>query len=276
MPNLDLSHDLAECRRVLQQTQEQLQGAWKLESIGRLAAGIAHEINTPAQFLGDNLAFLQDTFQDVLALLGRLSQGANLAEVPEFDLEFVRKEIPEALAASQEGLHRIDRIVKAMRRFSHPSLGEFSLAALDDIITTSMTVSASEWKYVASVETHFDPELPPILCIRDELSQVVLNLLVNAAHAIREKGEPGKIVVRTRRLASSAELSIEDNGTGIPESAQGRVFEPFFTTKAVGKGTGQGLSMAYRVIVEKHSGRLSFQSTPGQGTNFTIELPLSS
>ncbi len=273
-----------------QQMEAQLRQAQKLEAIGQLAAGIAHEINTPTQYIGDNAIFLRDAFQNVLGFLAELQQESTADTLPDpgtlkdrieaLDLDYLREEIPRAIQQSLEGVDRVSRIVSAMKDFSHPGGAAQEQVDLNRAIESTLTVSHNAWHYVATLETDFDPELPLVPCFASEFNQVVLNLLVNAAHAIEEAnaskgpGAMGLIRVSTRRVGDMAEIRISDTGTGIPEQIQSRIFEPFFTTKPVGKGTGQGLSIAHGVIVEKHHGRIDFQSTQGKGTTFILQLPL--
>ncbi len=273
-----------------------LRQAQKLEAIGQLAAGIAHEINTPTQFIGDNTTFLRDAYKDAFALIERLSdrlatiaaspgkgaeeaQGA-LADLEGADLGYLREEIPKAIQQSLEGVSRISKIVKAMKDFSHPGGDSKTLTNLHQAIESTITVSRNEWKYAANLVTDFDPEMPPVPCFPSEFNQVILNLVVNAAHAIesatggRHSGVLGQITVRTRARRDEVEIDVSDTGTGISKAVQARMFEPFYTTKPVGKGSGQGLAIAHAVIVEKHQGRIEVHSEVGQGTTFTIYLPL--
>ena len=279
----DITH-----RRAL---ESELRQAQKLEAIGQLAAGIAHEINTPIQFVADNLTFLGDAWAAVLELLDRYCEALSGREAsipPELrarvaaarersDLDFVREEAPRAVSQSLEGTRRVATIVCAMKEFSHPDRADKALADLNEVIASTITIARNEWKYVAEVETDFDPALPPVLCYRGDVSQVVLNLLVNAAHAIRDRGsqERGRITVRTLGRDASAEISIADTGVGIPEEIRSRVFEPFFTTREVGSGTGQGLALAYTVVVKKHQGRIWFETEIGKGTTFFVLLPIA-
>jgi two-component system NtrC family sensor kinase len=286
---------LADALSALQQTQTQLLQGQKLEAIGQLAAGIAHEINTPAQYVSDNTAFLTKVFsrlQEVLAAYQAALNDAEaglltptrIAEVKSVlvknKLDFVLKEIPRALEQSREGLQRIATIVLAMKDFSHPSAGRKRIIDLAKLIETTVTVARNEWKYVADVATDFADDAREVACLRDELSQVILNLIVNAAHAIAAKTDggqagKGKITVGTRHLAAppQIEIFVRDTGAGIPLAVQSRVFEPFFTTKPVGKGTGQGLAIAWSVVVDKHGGTLTFESAPGEGTTFYVRIP---
>ncbi len=256
--------------------QSQLAQAQKLQSVGQLAAGIAHEINTPIQYIGDNGKFLQEAFQDLI----RLSEAPENAGRPaEGALDFLKREVPRAASELLEGVHQVARIVRAMKEFSHPGAIETSAADLNRAIENTIVVSRNEWKQVAEVTTDLDPELPPVPCVVGEFNQVMLNLIVNAAHAIadevKESGRVGTIHISTRQRDEMAEIRVSDTGGGIPEAIRTQVFDPFFTTKPVGKGTGQGLAIAYAVIVQKHNGRIRFESQPGRGTTFIIQLPLA-
>ncbi len=266
----------------------QLAHALKLESIGQLAAGVAHEINTPAQYVGDNLRFLEEAFRDLDRILGPLldmfEEGvppplAPLAEIArEIDLAYLRDEVPAAIRQSLDGIARISEIVRSMKEFSHPGGREKAPADINAALRSTITVSRNEWKYVAEVETDLDPSLPPVLCRVGELNQVFLNLIVNAAHAIADKvgdsGKKGTIRVSTRRHGDTVEVRVSDDGTGIPPEIQPRIFDPFFTTKEVGAGTGQGLAIARSTIVKGHGGELTFETVPGEGTTFIVRLPI--
>jgi two-component system, NtrC family, sensor kinase len=241
----------------------------KLEAVGQLAAGIAHEINTPAQYVNDNLHFMRDAFRE-------LRQGDAPAAVEPPDPELL-EEITKAIEQSVEGMTRITRIVTAMRDFAHPG-EEKVLMDLNRAIETTVVVARNEWKYVAEVVTDLDPDLPAVTCVPGEFKQVILNLLVNAAQAIAEvvgDGSSGKgtITIRTGRSDDAAEIEIRDTGAGIPEKIRDRIFEPFFTTKDVGKGTGQGLSIAHAAVVKHHGGTIAVTSEVGKGTSFLIRLP---
>jgi signal transduction histidine kinase len=268
--------------------ESQLAQAQKLESIGQLAAGIAHEINTPAQYVGDNIRFVRDSFTEMDALLGSLQQlaaasappaGALAEALQKADLEFLREEIPKALEQSADGCQRISAIVKAMKEFSHPGADKTPVD-LNRAIQSTITVATNEWKYVADIRTELDPALPHVTCLLGEFNQVILNMLVNAAHAITDvvgDGASGKglISVTTRHLGDFAEICISDTGCGITAQIRERIFDPFFTTKQVGKGTGQGLAIAHDVIVNKHAGTIALESEPGKGSTFIIKLPIN-
>ncbi|MGA3049296.1 MAG: PAS domain S-box protein [Terracidiphilus sp.] len=270
----------------------ELRQAQKLESVGRLASGIAHEINTPIQFVGDNIRFLEDSFAGLKTLLGKfgeLREAVSLGAVKpdllrevqrveaESDVVYLLEEIPRAIAQTTEGVDRVATIVRAMKEFAHPESREMALADLNQAIHSTVTVARNEWKYVAEVETDFG-DLPLVVCNVGDLNQVFLNLLVNAAHAIADAvkdGEKGRITIRSAAEDDRVHVSITDTGKGIPEDIRTKIFDPFFTTKEVGRGTGQGLAIARSVIVDRHKGSLTFESEVGKGTTFHIRLPIT-
>ena len=272
-----------------------LRQAQKLESVGQLAAGIAHEINTPIQYIGDNIRFIQESFGGLNKVLKdyenlALSVQSNnvTPEVltalesasKEADIRYLCEEIPKAVRQSLEGVTHVANIVRAMKEFSHPSSKEKVLTDLNHAIETTLTVARNEYKYVADVVTDLAPGLPRVPCLPGEFNQVILNLIVNAAHAIGDmvknaEGTKGTITVTTRQEDPWVEIRIADTGTGIPEAIRDRVFDPFFTTKDVGKGTGQGLAIAHTTVVKKHGGRITFESTVGKGTTFIVRLPMA-
>jgi PAS domain S-box-containing protein len=269
--------------------------AQKLESIGQLAAGIAHEINTPIQYVGDNTRFLEEAFAGFsahLAAVGDLiASGGNDPALHELaarvarareenDIDYLLEEVPKAIRQSLEGIARVADIVRAMKEFSHPSSKEKTPVDINRAIQTTITVARNEWKYVAEMETDLDPALPQVPCLPGEFNQVILNLITNAAHAIAAAagdGSKGKGTIRisTRLDGDFAEIRVSDTGTGIPEAIRSRIFDPFFTTKEVGRGTGQGLSLARSIIVKLHGGTIDFQTEVGKGTTFIIRLPLN-
>ena len=276
------------------QLERQLAQGQKLESIGQLAAGIAHEINTPIQFIGDNVQFLSDSFAELDALLQsyqELREAARLGTVAGdllaaverreelAEVDYLRSEIPKSMKQSMEGIGRVAAIAKAIREFSHPGSSEKIPVDLNSAVESTALVSRNEWKYVAELKTELDRDLPAVCCVPGELNQVILNLIVNAAHAIADKpscspGSKGLITVSTRKEGDWAELRVSDTGTGIPDAVRSNVFNPFFTTKPVGKGTGQGLAIAHTVIVKKHRGTVRFETELGVGTTFIIRLPV--
>ena len=272
----------------------QLQQAQKLESIGQLAAGIAHEINTPIQFIGDNLTFLLGAFQSFLDLLGplqtllelqsqesRWSDQSNAVReaLDQADPEFLKEDVPNAIHQSLDGIGRVSKIVNAMKDFSHPGSASRMPLDLNRAIESTALVCRNDWKYVAEMDFDFGPGLQSVPCFPDQFNQVILNLIINAAHAIGDSlkdtpGGKGRITIRTRVAGDRAEIRVEDTGPGIPESIRHRIFDPFFTTKPVGKGTGQGLAIAYSVIVQRHGGTITVASDPGKGAAFILRLPL--
>ena len=276
------------------EAEEQLRQARKLEAIGQLASGIAHEINTPMQFIRDNTLFLESAYADLRklqqsysALLTAAKAGEVVEELIELvetaeaeaDLDYLNDEIPTAFTQSRDGIERVSDIVKAMKQFTHPGTGEKQPIDLNEVVESSITVSANAWKYVADVETALDEALPCFDGYLQDINQVLLNLIVNAAQAIesivsKDSDNRGTIRILTRRTIGAVELQVSDNGCGIPKDIADRVFDPFFTTKEVGKGTGQGLSITYTIVKEKHNGQISFESSPS-GTTFTVLLPLS-
>ncbi len=271
--------------RERKQLEVELRHAQKLESIGQLASGIAHEINTPMQFIGDNLAFLQTTVTDLLRLIdvyearccaGTVDSAPIEALKDELDFDYLRSRAPKAAARALEGVQRVASLVSAMKAFSHPSK-ERAPADLNACLRTTLTVARNEYKYLADVELELG-ELPHVVCSASDLNQVFLNLIVNAAHAIepktRDSGERGKIHIRSKLEGTQAVISVQDSGCGIPEEIRHRIFDPFFTTKEVGKGTGQGLAIS-RSVVDAHGGSMSFESTVGVGTTFFVRIPLS-
>jgi light-regulated signal transduction histidine kinase (bacteriophytochrome) len=275
--------------------QEQLLQSQKLESIGQLAAGIAHEINTPTQYVGDNTRFVRDCFVRLLAFTDRVYEMSLPQHQPtpwpqrseeiarlrsELDLEFLREEIPKALDQSIEGLSSVAKIVGAMKEFSHPGGLSKVPADLNSAIESTSIVCQNRWKTVASLVLQLDPNLPSVSVLLSEFNQVILNLIVNAADAIADSAtiaprRPGRIVVTTRALGDRVEIRVQDNGPGIPPSVAKKIFEPFFTTKPVGKGTGQGLMLSRNIIIKKHNGELRFEPAPDGGTVFIVQLPVN-
>lgn len=267
--------------------------AQKLESIGQLAAGIAHEINTPVQYVSDNTRFLQAQFASLLQVVESYAKqldadaGAKSWEerrqqiqrdLEQLDYEFARVEVPAAIEQSLDGLERVSTIVRAMKDFSHPGSAEKQLLDINKAVASTIVVCTHRWKYVADLKTELDPNLPMIPCLVAEFNQVILNMVVNAADAIAEKHGPsggkGLITVSTRAGSDYIEIRVADNGAGIPAAVQPRLFTPFFTTKGVGKGTGQGLAISRSIVVDKHAGEMVFESEPGVGTTFIVRLPV--
>jgi PAS domain S-box-containing protein len=284
-----IAQDMTERNRL----EIELRHAQKLEAVGSLAAGIAHEINTPIQFVGDNNRFLRDASTSLLQVLEKYRRlrdqaahepalralAQDVAETEKaVDSDFLIEEIPKAIVQSLDGVTRVATLVRAMKDFAHPDQKEKAAANINEALVSTLTVARNELKYVAEVETDFG-DLPDIVCNISELNQVFLNLLVNAAHAIadvkQQTGVKGVVQIRTALEEGTVLISIADTGCGIPEDIRDKVFEPFFTTKSIGRGTGQGLAIARSVVVQRHGGTLTFTSEVDKGTTFFIRLPLN-
>ncbi|NDV18578.1 PAS domain S-box protein [Pseudodesulfovibrio sp. JC047] len=275
--------------------EAQLRQSQKLESIGELAAGIAHEINTPTQYVSSNIQFLKDAFvtysktiADSHAFVEKVQASAGIESCDwvrdaaaslfdEKELQYLAEDIPQALDESEAGLKRVTEIVRSVKQLAHPGEMHKSYSELNEIVKHAVTVSANEWKYVAEVSFDLDDALPPVYCLIGEIGQVVLNLIINGAHAIekvkQETGEPGEISIRTYAAGSMVVLEITDTGVGIPDDVAEKIFDPFFTTKEVGKGTGQGLAIAHNVVVNMHGGAIDVITEMGVGTTFVVRLP---
>lgn len=273
-----------EARASMERDMSQTQ---KMEALGTLASGVAHEINTPIQYIGDNIRFLQESFTDLVGLLegyrstqkekGASADSAALAaKEEEIDLDFLLEELPQSMTQSLEGIGQVAGIVNAIKEFSHPGQEEMAAVDLNSSIRTTLTVSRNQWKYVANVETDLAPDLPPVNCYHGDINQVILNMVVNAAHAIEdsERAVDGQIRITTTHDDTFVEIVIADNGGGMPEDVRKRIYDPFFTTKDIGKGTGQGLAISYAIVHQKHGGSIECASEVGVGTSFTIRLPI--
>ncbi len=279
----------------LETAQEQLEKTQILQNIGKLTAGILHEINTPVQFIGDNMQFLADSFESVIQLIKVYRQlkdsaasGGDIGRQQidridqaesQADLDFLMEEIPKAISQTQEGVKRVTIIVSAMRDFSHVDNQRMSPANINKALESTLIVAHNVIKYVAEIETVYDENLPTVTCCIDNLNQVFVNLFVNAAHAIEDalgknSGKLGKLTVTTAREDDNVVISIADTGTGMTKEVLEKIYEPFFTTKEHGKGTGQGLLLAKSIVEEKHNGTLQCHSEPGKGTTFVIKLPI--
>lgn len=278
-----------------EQMQAQLLHTQKLESVGALAAGIAHEINTPVQYIGSNLKFLEEAFIDLTQLkdeyehlLAAARKSETLGDevksvdecMDEIDLPYLLEEVPGAIAQAKEGVARVSTLVRAMKEFSHPGSKDKEEVDLNRAIKTTIEVARNEWKYFADIDLNLATELPVVSCHANEIGQVILNILVNGAQAIKERLEikpdtkKGIIKISTEQVDEDVVIEITDNGGGIPAEIVNRIFDPFFTTKEVGKGTGQGLAIALDVIQNKHEGTLEVSSEEGEGSTFTITLPI--
>ncbi|MBW8014658.1 MAG: ATP-binding protein [Planctomycetes bacterium] len=281
-----LTDQSTEARRELERTQ-------MLQNLGKLTAGIAHEINTPIQFIGDNLQFLSNGFEDILSLLCEYEKFRTeateaavsndqhervLAAKVKTDVDFIAKEIPKAIAQSIDGIKRVSSMISAMRDFSHIDERRFAPANLNKAIESTIVILRNEIKYVADVETNLDDNLPAVMCCIDEIQQVFLNLVINAAHSIgdchEEGGDRGLIKISSRIEGDDAVFTISDSGKGISPEIREKIFEQFFTTKGPGKGTGQGLSIVQKAVTERHNGRLELESAEGVGTTFTVYIPI--
>ena len=257
--------------------EERMASSDRLESIGRLAAGVAHEINTPIQFLNDSVSFIREGVEELLAYIDKVHSAAPATQPKDEDVEYLREELPPALTRVADGLSRIAEIVRSMKHFSHADQREMSAVDLNASIASTLVIARSEYKDIADLETDYSP-LPPVTCHGGQINQVVLNLVVNSAHAIadfvKQHGGRGRISVKTAVDGDYALISITDTGGGIPEGIRARIFDPFFTTKEVGRGTGQGLSIVRNTIVKGHGGLLDFECEMGKGTTFHVRLPL--
>ena len=269
---IGLGFDITERKRA----EQRLAAGERLESIGRLAAGVAHEINTPIQYLNDSVFFIREAMQDLMVHNQKLQTALPVQPEPDEEIEDLKRELPPALDRVADGLGRIAEIVRSMKEFSHVDQREMAQVDLNRALNSTLVIARSEYKYVADLKTEFG-ELPLITCHGGQINQVILNLVVNAAHAIGDtvKGTSNKglITVRTYVDDTHAVISIADTGGGIPEAIQKRIFDPFFTTKEVGRGTGQGLSIAHKVM-KAHGGSLHFETVVGKGTTFYARLPV--
>lgn len=261
----------------------------RLESLGQMASGIAHEIKTPLQYIAHNARFVTDSFKGVIQLYKMVNEtlagirqpdhpepAAKMKElIADYDVEYIMEEIPKASDQIANGVNKVSEIVNAMNTFSHPGTGCKEKSDINRLLKTTLVMAQNRIKKNADIHLNLFEELPRVPCYPGELNQVFLNILVNAVDAIVETGKWGLIKVSTYLEGNEAVISISDTGAGIPESHRENIFNPFFTTKEVGKGTGQGLSLAHNVIIEKHKGKLDFVTKKGEGTTFIIRLPLA-
>ncbi len=278
----DISHEIV--------MEQNLRQAQKLEAMGTLAGGIAHEINTPAQFVGSNLEFILESLPDLTEFVEachKLTESENNIDDPlkkeltnlyeDNDIDYLLSEIPAALEQSKDGIDQVSKIVRSMKQFAHPGHETAKATDLNEALENTATVCRNEWKFSAQIVYDLEPNLPMVPCHQSELNQVFLNLIVNAAHAIGTvtNSDKGTITLTTKNADDFVEIRIADDGPGIPEDIQPKIFDPFFTTKEPGKGTGQGLAIAYSIVKDKHNGEITFESEPGKGTAFIIRLPVN-
>ncbi len=273
-------------RKVLEQ---QLSIAQRLESLGQLASGVAHEINTPIQYVGDNIRFLKGAANDLFAMVDAVAESLDKLPEPlhkvretieDRDYPFLTQEIPQAIEQSLEGVDRVAEIVRSMKQFSHPGNEEMIPYDINSAVKNTVIVARNEWKYSAEVHTDLAPDLPQVVCDPSDMNLIILNLLINAAHAVTdvfgsENPEKGTITISTKKLNGFVELAVSDNGSGIAAENLEKVFNPFFTTKEVGRGTGQGLALVHSAVVDRHSGSIDIETEVGKGTTFRITLPVS-
>ncbi len=261
----------------LKEAEIRLATVGKLESIGRLAAGVAHEINTPAQFVSDSIHFIREGVEELLAYAAQAQNALPATSLPELDLAYLQDNLPSALDRAFVGLARVAEIVRSMKEFSHADQSNMGPVDLNRAIQSTLVIARSEYKFVADLETQL-AELPRVTCHGGQINQVVLNLVVNAAHAIADlvKGSDAKglIVVKTSVDGPDVVISISDTGGGIPEAIRDRIFDPFFSTKEVGRGTGQGLAIVRNIVVNGHGGSMDFHTETGKGTTFLVRLPI--
>ena len=270
--------DLTRRKELEQQValERQVAQTQKLEAIGQLAAGVAHEINTPLQFIGDNLQFVRNGLGDLLAPSDSGRAGDSVA--PDgVDVEFLLAEVPRAVAEALEGVERVTTIVRALKEFAHPDPTEAAAVDLNQALRNTLTIARNEIKYVAEVDLDL-AAIPTVLSHPGDINQVLLNIIVNAVHAIADvvtgTGGMGRIRITSRQEGGEVVVAISDTGGGIPEAIQSRIFDPFFTTKEIGRGTGQGLAIARTIVTNKLGGSLSFETEVGRGTTFFIRLPI--
>jgi PAS domain S-box-containing protein len=274
------------------QMQRELNQAQKLESIGQLAAGIAHEINTPMQCVSGNVEFLRSCYNRLFEVLDRYQEYLNGPELSwqerkemmdrlnsECRYDHIRQQAPPAIEEAAEAVTKVIEIVRAMKAMSHPGTEEKVVTDVNQLIRSASTISRNRWKYTADLEFDLEESLPEVLALSAEINQVLLNLIVNAADAVVEKvGQDsairGKIIVRTRSAKDGVIIEVQDTGCGMTNEVKQKIFDPFFTTKDVGKGTGQGLAITYDAVVNKHGGQIFVDTILGEGSTFSVWLPL--
>jgi len=276
------NQELTELNEKLSRAQEQLLQSEKLASIGQLAAGVAHEINNPISFVFSNFGTLQTYVVDLLRVLVRYEQAEKFISDPEVvaqiaalrkqvDLDFLMDDVPVLMSESREGIERVRKIVQDLKDFSRVDAHQdWQWVNLHHGIDSTLNIVNNEVKYKADIVKEYG-DIPEVECLPSQINQVIMNIVVNGAHAI--SGPRGRITIRTGAGEGHVWIEIADTGSGIPKAIQSRIFDPFFTTKPIGSGTGLGLSLSYGII-KKHHGKIGVRSEPGQGTVFRIELPI--
>lgn len=278
--------------------ENQLRHAQKMEGIGTLAAGIAHEINTPLQYLHDNTMFIKDSLRNIFSALNEAKEIVssctleNRSEIEkkfsrmklllnDKNLNYLTQEIPAAINENENGIQIVRKIVMAMKNFSHPGMKTMQKADINEAIRSTIIITKNVWKYNTEIETEFGDKLPEVSCHIADINQVFLNMITNSCDAISERNEKsetgnitGLIKIKTYSDNNFVFIEVSDNGNGIPEKVIDKIFQPFFTTKQIGKGTGQGLALSYDIIVNKHNGDIKVESKEGKGTKFTVKLPI--
>lgn len=270
--------------------EENLNEARKFEALGTLASGVAHEINTPIQYVSDNVRFLKDSLADLLSLtelyrsfVGHVAETGKTSDLitriecreEEVDLDFLLGDVTDAAEQSLQGLSQVATIVKAIKEFAHPGSEERSQVDLNELVENTLAVSKNRWKHVADLDVDLQDDLPSVEAYPGQISQALLNLVTNAADALETtRSGRGRIGITTRMHVTGVELRVTDNGCGMDEATRKRIFDPFFTTKDVGKGTGQGLAIVYKIITDHHKGRITCNSQEGCGSEFILQIPI--
>ena len=264
----------------LKEAQKRALRAEKLAALGTMASGIAHEINTPIQFIGDNLTFMQDALNELRPVFDNFREQCIFQKSEErgTNIEYLTAEMAQAIQESLDGISRVRDIVQAVRMFAHPGTINFSPQSPAKLVETAVSVARNSWKQVADLTTEIQPNLPMISCQGSDIDQVLLALLLNAVDAIESKSSTGrgKIKIAVRRIGRDIEFSVTDDGCGIPENIRHLIWDLFFTTKEPSKGTGQGLAICHNIVVVKHGGIIDCESILGKGTRFFFTLPTDS
>ena len=277
--------DVSELYQALEENrllQQELIQRKKSEAIGTLAGGLAHEINTPVQVIADNATFVAETIGEIIQMVDRLSEGdidgAELSSrLQGIDWTFVKDEIPQALADMATGTGRVRDLIQTFKQLAKPDGTAISLVELEDVVQSVIEDTRNSWSSIAKVKTNVSENMPQIPCQTDQIRQVLRHLIVNAAHAIEDRGagEPGLISISLSSNQDHARIEVEDNGCGIPQSHLDCIYDVLFTTKEPGRGSGEGLALSHMYITRGHGGNIRVESALGEGTRFTIDLPLA-